>query len=194
MNAKKMNKALKTAVAALSIVLVICLTVAGTLSFLQMKTGSVVNTFTTSDVNITLTESENLDLQMVPGDTIFKDPTVTVLADSEDCYVFVKIEKSANFGDYMEYDMAAGWNELTGVDGVSGVYYRKVTTSTADQPFAVLLNNQVTVLDEVTKADMTAAKTNAPTLTFTAYAIQSENLGDVTMAEIWNMAQGLSNG
>ena len=62
----------------LSAALIVCATVAGTLAWLTDTTDPVVNTFTVGDINITLTESKNLDLKMVPGRTITKDPKVTV--------------------------------------------------------------------------------------------------------------------
>ena len=201
----KRTRCLKATVAVLSVVLAMLIGIAGTLAYLKDSTDPVVNTFTSSDVSITLEESasewddEDDDTRtnsykMVPGATINKDPKVTVLADSEACYVFVKVVKSGNFDTYMEYTMAEGWTQ---VPNVSGVYYRQVSASTADQPFDVLLNNQVTVKSTVTKANMQLIDgvgdddQPAPTLTFTAYAIQSENLNTTDMADIWNMAKGL---
>ena len=58
----------------LSAALIVCATVAGTLAWLTDTTDPVVNTFTVGDINITLTECENLDLKMVPGQPIRKDP------------------------------------------------------------------------------------------------------------------------
>ena len=64
--------------------------VGGTLAWLVTKTDPVVNTFTAGNINITLDEP-NFDntnaYKILPGDTIDKDPTVTVEAGSEDCYV-----------------------------------------------------------------------------------------------------------
>lgn len=160
--------------------LVLCCAVGGTLAWLSDKTDSVVNTFTVGDINITLTESDNLNLKMVPGNNITKDPKVTVKSGSEACWLFVKVEKSANFDDFMTYEMADGWTVLTGVDGV---YYREVTASAADTSFEVLKGNQVTVKDTVKKEDLQAVKTaNQPTLTFTAYAVQKDNIADAATA------------
>ena len=91
--------------------------VGGTLAWLTDETQNVVNTFTDSDINITLTETdvENNQTpdansyQMIPGHTIAKDPKVTVLADSEACWLFVEITESANFDSYMTYGIADGW-------------------------------------------------------------------------------------
>lgn len=179
---KKKSLALVLALA----MIVVCV-VGGTLAWLTATTPEVKNTFTAGDINITLAESENLDLKMIPGYTIAKDPKVTVKAGSEKCYLFVKVDKSANFDKFMTYDMAADWIAL---DGVDGVYYRVVETSTADQPFYVLAGNKVTVNDTVTKADMDGLKANVatqPTLTFTAYACQYNNSNgtNFTPAQAW---------
>ena len=148
--------------------------VGGTLAWLTDKTGDVVNTFTPSTISITLTEEKPVSqtAKMIPGFTIEKDPKVTVAANSEDCYLFVKVTESANYDDFMTYAVDNTiWTELTGVEGVTGVYYREVTASTADQPFYVLKDNKVTVKDDVTKSDMTTLTAN-PTLAFKAAAIQ----------------------
>jgi len=180
-----MNK--KFLAMALALVLLIGGVVSGSLAWLTDKTDAVENTFTQSNINIELEESENLDLQMIPGHTITKDPKVTVVDGSEDCWLFVKVEESENFDSFMTYEMADGWNALT---GVSGVYYREVTGITADQTFAVLAGNQVKVLDTVNKSQMDAianGTATVPTLTFTAYAVQyyKTNGGAFTAVEAW---------
>lgn len=167
----------KKVLSIVAVVLVLCCAIGGTLAWLTDKTDPVVNTFTVGDINIELTESENLDLKMVPGNTITKDPKVTVKANSEACWLFVKVEKSTNFDQYLSYEMADGWTKLE-----DGVYYREVSATTADTDFAVLKDNQVKVLDTVTKTMLEAAKTDAPTLTFTAYAVQKDNVTSVTDA------------
>ncbi len=163
----------------LSAALIVCATVAGTLAWLTDTTAPVVNTFTVGDINITLTESENLDLKMVPGQSIKKDPKVTVKAGSEACWLFVKVEKSGNFDDFMTFEMADGWIALS---GYAGVYYRNVDATNADTGFDVLKNNNVMVRDTVTKTMLEDAKTNAPTLTFTAYAVQKDGINDADTA------------
>lgn len=161
----------------------VCL-IGTTFAWLTAKTDPITNTFTVGDINITLTETE-ATYKMLPGNDITKDPKVTVTKGSEDCWLFVKIEKSANFGDYMTFTVASGWTELT---AGSGVYYRQVDANeSADQPFNVLDGNKVSVLESVTKAQLETAKTNAPTLTFTAYAVQRDSNVD-TAAEAWTIA------
>lgn len=168
----------------LSAALIVCATVAGTLAWLTDTTDPVVNTFTVGDINITLTESKNLDLKMVPGRTITKDPKVTVKAGSEACWLFVKVVKSGNFDSFMTFEIANGWTELT--EG-SGVYYRIVGDKSADgatdEPFPVISGNKVTVKNTVTKADLNGlTEATYPTLTFTAYAVQKDGINDATTA------------
>ena len=172
---KKKSLALVLALA----MIVVCV-VGGTLAWLIDKTDPVTNTFTYGDIDITLAESENLDLKMIPGYTIAKDPKVTVLADSEKCYLFVKVAESDNFDDFMTYKMAADWTQLRDASNndVPGVFYRVVDASATNQEFGVLKDDQVIVKDTVTKADMNALKADGaiqPTLTFTAYACQYNN-------------------
>lgn len=153
--------------------------VGGTLAWLTDKTDTITNTFTVGDINIDLTESEDLDLKMIPGKTLKKDPVVTVEGGSEACWLFVKVDESTNLDTFITYAVDDEWTPLT---GVAGVYYREVATSAVDQKFNVLANDQVTVNGEVTKAMLDAlniAGAEQPTLTFTAYAVQSEALADV---------------
>lgn len=179
---------MKKFISIVAIALVLCCVVGGTLAWLQAETTPVVNTFTYGDINITLTETTGSEYKMVPGGTLAKDPKVTVNANSEACYLFVKIEKSANYGTYLaDYTVADGWTQLVDDKGdiVDGVYYRTVAATTADTSFYVLAgkdgytNGFVTVKDGVTKAQMEALQDEGatlPTLTFTAYAVQSENI------------------
>ena len=148
--------------------------IGGTVAWLMTKTDSVVNVFTYGDINITLKETTGENYKMVPGNTIAKDPKITVLKDSEDSYLFVKIEEStdAKLSDYIEYTLANCW---TALDGVAGVYYREVETSDADQVFSVLQDDQVKVKGSVTKEMLnTLTEATYPKLSFTAYAVQRD--------------------
>ena len=187
----------KAIVAVVALVLVLCCAMGGTLAWLVDSTTEVKNTFTYGDINIGLSESENLNLEMIPGNDITKDPKVTVEANSEACWLFVKVEESNNFDDFMTYAIADGW---TALDANTGVYYREVTASDKDQEFNVLKDNTVTVKNTVTKqmlnaldknedgSDKTENKKTYPTLTFTAYAVQKDNVNSA--ADAWVIAQG----
>lgn len=143
----------KTLVLIMAVVLMIGCAIGGSLAWLTDETNAVTNTFTTSDVDIELNETKpsNNEAKMVPGATIEKDPKVTVKANSEKCYLFVKIEENNRFDDFMTYVVDDGWTDLT---GVPGVYYRVVDTLPTDQDFYVLKGNAVSVNNEVTKVDM----------------------------------------
>lgn len=172
----------KTLALVLALTLLVAGVVGGTLAWLTDQTAEVKNTFTVGDINIGLTET-TADYKMVPGNTIAKDPTVTVKANSEACWLFVKVTGSTNLKAFITYDIAEGWIALPGVDGV---YYREVSVSTADQTFSVLAGNAVTVKSNVTKTMLETAKTDAPTLTFKAYAIQKDHFAtaDAAWAEV----------
>lgn len=201
-------KNMKRSIALLvAIALLIGCAAGGTMAWLTMKTDTVVNTFTTSDVTITLSETTGDDYKMVPGLVLPKDPKVTVAAGSEACWLFVEIEKSTNYDDYLElYEVADGWTQGDGALIPDNVYYR---TAVANDNFYVLADNDpdvasdadngyVVVKADVTKADMAlidgvvdtidrtaeAEIAARPTLTFTAYAIQQA--GFDTVQEAWD--------
>lgn len=171
----------KTFVVMLALVLALGCAVGGTIAWLTKTTDPVVNTFTYGNIDITLTETvpENRQAKIIPGQDIHKDPKVTVKANSEDCYLFVKVVEDGTFvANKVTYDIANGWVPL---DGQTDVYYREVTNSATDQDFPVLKDNKVTVSNTLTKADIKDITTD-PTLTFTAYAVQKENVKDVATA------------
>lgn len=186
----------------LALTLVIGCVAGGTVAWLTAKTKPVVNTFTFGNINITLTESKgtaddvlnqnNRSFKAIPGCTIEKDPTITVLKNSEKCYLFVKVEEAHNQDKIVEYTVDVGESAWMELDGESNVYYRVVENCTDDQLFTVLKDNQVTISTGLTKEkvdELTKAGT-FPTLTFTAYAVQYESFED-DLAGAW--AQANSN-
>lgn len=176
----------------LAIVLVVALSVAGTYAYLTDKTATIKNTFTVGNVNITLTETWNTDtdgngepdawkMQLIPGTSAVKDPTVTVLGGSEKCYLFVKFEEKNSPTTYLTYTStltdANGWTKL---EGESNVWYRVVDKADTNTSFVLLQadnkGNMVTVKDSVTNTNMEeAAKAE---LVYTAYACQYEGFED----------------
>lgn len=159
----------KTIAMILAMVMMVVGLVGATLAWLTAKTDTITNTFTTSNITVTLTETTGTEYKMIPGYTIKKDPKATVGTGSEECWLFVKVEKSANFDTYMEYTMADGWTLVT---GTTDVYARKVESANIGTAYSVLKDDQVTVKGTVTKAQMEDAGTTKPTLKFTAYASQ----------------------
>ena len=176
----------KTLALLLSLVLVFGVIAGGTLAWLTAQSDTVVNTFTTSDINVKLAESKGVttadgkSFKMVPGKSIEKDPTAWVVAGSEDCYLFVKLDWENNENkQYLDWDIAEGWRL---VPNQTNVYYRVVTASQmsndngATNSYPVLKNNTVTVSGNITKAQMNAfTDATLPKLTVTAYASQLYN-------------------
>lgn len=97
-----MKKKGKAFVLTLCALLLVSVTVWGTVSYLTSKTEEVVNTFTVGSVKLELDETD-VDLngdpvsgaprvteneyKLMPGHTYTKDPTVRVVKGSEDCYI-----------------------------------------------------------------------------------------------------------
>ena len=151
------------------VTVIVCFSVIGTTyAWLMDKTQTITNTFTAGDIKIKLEETTGSEYKMIPGITLTKDPTVTVEKNSEDCWLFVKITKSQNFDTFVTYEMADGWTEIgTG----SGVYYRSVDLKDSDQEFAVIKDNKMTVIEDVTKEQLSGIGDGLE-LGVTAYAVQ----------------------
>lgn len=195
---KRKNSVLKIVLLSVAACLVACSIIGGSIAWLMTKTDPVVNTFTFGDINITLTETTGKEYKMMPGQSLAKDPVLTVKAGSEDCWVFIKIDESqfAKLEDFIEYEVADGWTALE-VDGaiVPGVYYRTYDANDQDVGFGIIKDDVVKVKDTVTKEQLaTLDQTNYPTLTFTGYAVQRDaNIAAIdTVAEAWALI-GSSN-
>ena len=179
-------------VALLALVLVIGCVAGGTVAWLIDTSATVTNTFTYGDINIGLSETERT-YKIVPGTTIEKDPKVTVTKGSEACWLFVEVTATGAISEHVEgttdttkvtYTIADGWNKLE-----DGVYYREADAlnAAADLEFPVLKGNIITVSQDLTKQEVNNAAVTQPTLTFTAYAVQKDN---VTSAEAaWAIAK-----
>lgn len=184
----KTNRTVSIKIAALiaAIVLVIGCTAGGTVAWLVSKPAAITNVFTVGNINATLTEAAT-EFKIVPGVNITKNPIATVTANSEDCYLFVKLTEknwpafteADNTTRKVKYEIADGWTELE-----DGVYYRVVTKDgTADQSFHVLKDDLVTVSNTLTKENANAIQTaGAPELTVAVYAVQKESMGSVEKA------------
>lgn len=178
-HANRRSVSSKAFAAVLALVLVLGCALGGTVAWLVAESGPVTNTFTYGDINIALTETTGEDYKIIPGVNIAKDPKVTVEADSEACWLFVKVEEVGTFvACKVTYSVADGWTALT---GQPGVYYREVGAVTADTDFYVLKDNVVKVSDTLTKEDIKDIPTG-PTLTFTAYAVQKDGIADAATA------------
>ncbi len=188
-------------------VLLVVTTVFTTMAFLTSQ-DSVKNTFTVGKVSITLDETDVDDTDkdgntserdkqneyhLIPGTTYVKDPTIHVGADSEECYLFVKIRNDISAiegGTTVAQQMAQNGN-WTLVAGTTDIYsYKETVSANADvtvfQNFTISndINNE-TLASYVTTSDNT---TNI--IEVIAYAVQAEGFEGKTVAEIWNTAFG----
>ncbi len=210
--AAKHHNSKKGLAALLSLVLVIGCVIGGTLAWLTDTTDPVTNTFTIGDINLMLKESpynangtygtpvENVEnsYPLLPGSTYKKDPFVTVTANSEDCYLFVKVTVTDDIQSYLTYTLnlteTNGWKSVPNEDDV---YYREVARQDEDQTWYLIAGNDthdtgvISVKDTIVKkgaasdgfVDMPDV---APELTFTAYAVQQANL---TVQQAWDLVK-----
>lgn len=182
----------KILVTALCAVLLVAVSVFGTMAYLTSR-DAVTNTFTVGKVNITLDEIQvNPDgtaksnsrvkantYHLIPGHTYVKDPTVHIGEDSEDCWIFVKLENGlqAVIADTnIEAQMAAnGWNPVT---GAANIYAYRATVSAGDD---IAVFGSFTLKGD---ADVSAYKDEE--IDIVAYAVQAD--GFSTAASAWTAA------
>lgn len=179
----KLNKS-KTILIAFAAFLLVFATVFTTVAYLT-DTDDVHNTLTVGKVKITLTKTETTEtsaLKIVPGAEIAYNPTVTVKADSANCYVFVKVEPTEKLQTVFENMINTNhWNALNG-----NVYYYStiVAKSDSDTPLApIVTNNRLTV-----RGDWNGDTIDLDQIKITAYAIQSEYIkgaDTATPADAW---------
>lgn len=196
-----MKKTSKALLLSLSAVLLVTAAVLGTMAYLTSQ-DTVTNTFTVGSVSITLDEKdvdnstdgaerdqENA-YKLVPGKTYEKDPIVHVAAESEDSYLFVKVENgisdiegtptvASQIGD-------KGWNAVPNVDNVY-VYGSATSPTTVNGGTDVSVFDTFTIDGTVDNGTLgTYADKN---ITVTAYAIQADGFDGKTAAEIWTAAE-----
>ena len=183
-----MKNAKKVLLLALCAILLVGATIAGTVAYLTSQK-TVTNTFTVGKVSITLTEdkinvqtgekltgseagtTDNLqNIELVPGREIEKNPVITVSNDSEECYLFVKIENGLTSAGTIN-----GMEDWVLVDTTLNTdtvkYYRYKTTANAGDEIDVFTS--FTCNATITEYD---AALDGATIVITAYAIQAENL------------------
>ena len=196
----------KILVACLCVALAV-LTIAGTTLAYLTSQDTVTNTFTVGNVSITLDEakvnpdgtlvykedgqilSDRVDsntYKLIPGHTYTKDPTVHVDANSENSWIFVKVENGISVFEAVTvaggYTAIAGQitaNGWTALVGVENVYYKEYTTKTVQDNLAVFQNFQI--------ADEANSNSNWEnfngTVTVTAYAVQKDGFN--TASDAW---------
>lgn len=177
---------------ALCAVLLVVTTVFVTMAFLTSK-DTVTNTFTVGKVTITLDEADvnndgtyvsNKDARvdaneykLIPGHTYIKDPTIHVADDSEECWLFVKVENGlanaeAEGATSIASQMAAkGWTKVDGTD-----VYAYATKQVAGADVVVFDTFKIAGTTDVSQYEDAE-------IVVTAYAIQAD--GFATAAAAW---------
>lgn len=209
MNNRKLRKAIMTLCAAL---LLVSLSVGITVAYLT-DTKAVVNTFTVGQVKIELDEADVdkegvVDAQgrvkaneyhLMPGHEYIKDPIVHVAKESEDCFVYIRVDNNgieaieAKSGDEMangkkyqtvsEQILANDWTWVT-MDGNVHYFYKTVLKADTDKELEVFQNFMVNgTVDNTTLLNYYNSVTNKA-VTVNAYAVQKDGFADFKAA--WN--------
>lgn len=191
MKTKTVTLSTKVIALALAGVLVLGGAIGGTLAWLLDTSKEVTNTFTYGDINIELWETEKgegvytenhiyaKNFEILPGTDLKKDPTVTVEAGSEKCWLFIKVTDELSSLVDVQYSIDSKWISTGIVDETTGttVYYMVVDESTANQSYAVLTRNLIEVSEDLTKDEINtiyneSGVTPTELLTIIAYAVQ----------------------
>lgn len=211
-----MKTAKKAMLMTLCAIILVVATVFGTMAYLT-STDEVTNTFTVGNVAIKLDEAkvgtdgkaltgadatrvkEN-SYKLLPGHVYDKDPTVTVLAGSEESYV--KMTVTVNKANELDAIFAPGGANLTsifgGYDATNWIdkgntkdatantrtyeFWYKETVSAGDADVALdALFDTITVPGTITKEQL--ATIEGLTITVNAYAIQAD--GFKNAADAW---------
>lgn len=182
-------------------VLLVAASVLGTMAYLT-STDKVTNTFTIGKITITLDEAQvdadgkaqtnvprvkENSYKLMPGHAYDKDPTVHVKKDSEDAYIFVKVENgiSAFEADTKIAKQITdnGWSAL---DGFTNVYYKSYSKD-ADKDVDLVVFRNFTIADGAEKINGWNTATGA-NITITAYAVQQD--GFTGAADAWGKTFG----
>lgn len=197
---KTKNKALLLALCAVSLVTA---SVFGTMAYLT-STADVKNTFTVGSVAITMDETKvnddgtpvaNADpvkaneYKLLPGHEYTKDPTIHVNADSEDCYLFVKVDngiaaiESKEAGKSVDAQMAAnGW---TKVNGQTNVYVKMNGNALQIVKGSDEVNVFKTLTIDGSVDNTTLNRYEKQTITVNAYAVQKDGFEGQSADAIW---------
>lgn len=173
--AKRRGVASKTFALVVVMMLVIGCTIGGTIAWLTATSGPVTNTFTVGDINITLAETTESSFKIVPGGTSAKDPTVTVKANSENCYVYVTVDNTVRLGGTIVATpniSDADWLVVQTAGSKTLYRYKEIVSlKAADQKLPVFTS--VAYSDSITKSDINTL--NGTKIIINAFAHQSDN-------------------
>ena len=207
-----MKTARKVLILALCAVLLVSISVMGTMAYLTSK-DSVTNTFTVGKVAIKLDEAKaNADgtlaqgadrvdansYKLLPGQTYNKDPMVTVLKDSEKSYIRMTVTVSK--ADELDAIFAPAGADLlsifNGYDGATWLYKGDTDNADNTRTYEFWYKEAVAAPDADVALDalfdsitVPGSITNAQlatiegmTITVNAYAIQADGFGTADLA------------
>ena len=192
---EKMKRITKKHVAAVFFSLMLAVSITGISAWLVDASGTLSNQFDGKELEIDISETDmqwdeeedkytntyEITFGKEDWDDINKDPSVNVSEDQVECWVFVTLEKSDNFDDFLVYEIADGWTPLG--EDYPGIYYRSCASSPESQSFNVLKENTVSVKEGVTKDQVNAlTKDTYPKLDITGFAIQLSGFDTATAA------------
>lgn len=200
---KNMKKILVLALAAL---LLVAVSVAGTVAYLTATTDPVENTFTAESIEIVIrehgkdekgeqTEVEKNSYRLLPGLVQDKDPFVRVTKGN--CYVFIEVVGSAEpkLEDYIDWKSFVNqeWVEVENVEGPNdGIVYAytdgngKMKAVVQDDVTTSLIS-KIKVLESVDSQMMKVDSIGALALNFYGHALQAENVTADTPAKMWEL-------
>ena len=206
----------KTILAALVLLLVVA--VGGAIAYFT-DTDTKTNTFTIGNVDISLTENgwdaadannnhiPDVAEDMMPGESVTKDPTINNLSTKNPAYVFAKVEvpcttivaPATTSEELFTYTTNAGWTELSSaaVACTSGgtathVYYygtggtltalAKAADASTPTPTSNPVFSSVTLRSTLKGNE---GLTGIKNIVVTGYGIQTEGLTSTAPADVW---------
>ena len=206
----------KTILAALVLLLVVA--VGGAIAYFT-DTDTKTNTFTIGNVDISLTENgwdaadannnhiPDVAEDMMPGESVTKDPTINNLSTKNPAYVFAKVEvpcttivaPATTSEELFTYTTNAGWTELssaavacTSGETATHVYYygtggtltalAKAADASTPTPTSNPVFSSVTLRSTLKGNE---GLTGIKNIVVTGYGIQTEGLTSTAPADVW---------
>ncbi len=181
-----MTKHRKVGLSCILLLVIALVTVTPTLAWLSARSDSVVNYFGGGAIAITLDEtSVDADGNPIEGESrvtenhykytagsvLTKDPTVTVLANSEDCYVYVCVDNQLPVELFTLDFNLEDWVYVAEVNDMTIYRYAEIVECSEENQVLTPIFTEVIVSSELTTTHINELGTR--TVTVTAFAIQA---------------------
>ncbi len=198
-----------------AIVLLLLFVVGGAVAYFT-DTDTKTNTFTIGNVDIDLVEANwsttdsnsngvpDAAEDLMPGQSVAKDPVIRNLSTSNPAYVFAKVEvpctAESTPRELFTYTVNTGWTQLLSVACTNGtathIYYYgsndtltplgKAASASTPTPTSAAVFDNVTLLSALTGA-AAEGLTGNKNIVVTGYGIQTQGLtAPVTPASVWS--------